>query len=573
MPKPWFAVVVALVAGCGSVSSKPDGGSPGDGAGSSTGALTLAKPSSWVPQTKSRTVDFMIARDASTTGALTVHVASLPAGVTAADVSVAAGASSGTLTFAADASSTLGSANNVDVQLLDGATMLDTKPFTVKVSGLPGTVDTTFGNGGKAVVPLPDPAVGGTMGNSYVRALLTYPASAGADADKILVAAEVDTTGGTSTTYKGAIVRLKADGSPDATFGGGAGYALVDGSPAHGFLPVGLALDSAGRIVVAAYHITTADVCTIYVTRLTAAGGADSSFTTFDTTPDSSGYCGNAVSVAVLPGDKILVGALWNNSDGSQRPLLLELNSDGSRSTAFNGSSSIRLPNPDTDKPSWELTHGLYVDANGYIYLTGAKCEGGWSTAVSACESVVGRLTGVGAWDTSWGSASAGHKGYSQVTFGSGTNASLHQGFENVAHDAAGKLVAIGYNEGFTTGTIARFDAATGALDGGFGASGHVTPVLVTGGTVQQLDATAIDSAGNVIVAGYANSGGSLLVTTRYTSAGVLDTSWGTAGVQTVSETGISPQAALQSDDRFIAGGGTPRNGNGSDVAVWRYWP
>ena len=59
-------------------------------------------------------------------------------------------------------------------------------------------------------------------------------------------------------------MRLKADGSPDTTFGGGAGYVLVDGSPAHGFEPVGLALDSAGRIVVAAYHITTADVCTIW---------------------------------------------------------------------------------------------------------------------------------------------------------------------------------------------------------------------------------------------------------------------------------------------------------------------
>lgn len=573
MQRTWWVVLVFAI-GCGSVSSKPDAGSTGDGAGSSgNGTLALAKPSSWVPQTQSRTVDFTITRDASTTGALTVHVASLPAGVTAADVSVAAGASSGTLTFAADASSTLGSSNSVSVQLLDGSKNLDTEPFTVKISGLPGTVDTTFGNNGKAQVPLPDPAVGGTTGNSYVRVLLTYPASAGADADKILVGADIGTTGGTTTSYKGAVVRLKADGSPDTTFGGGAGYVLIDGSPAHGFSIQGLALDSQNRIVVAAGRTTTGDVCYTHVVRLTPTGDPDSSFTTFDGQPDAGGFCGGTLGVTVLPGDKLLVATLWNNSDGSQRPLLLRLNSDGSRdTTAFNGSSSIRLPNPDTDKPSWELTHGLYVDTNGYIYLTGAKCEGGWSTAVSACESVVGRLTAVGAWDTSWGSAGTGHKGYSQVTFGTTANASLHQGFENFAHDASGKLVGVGYNEGFTTGAMAEFDAASGAIVSGFGSSGHVTPVLVTGATDQELDAAAIDSGGNIVIAGYSLSGGSLLVTTRYTPAGVLDTTWGTAGVTTVSETGISPQAALQSDDRFIAGGGTPRNGSGSDVAVWRYW-
>ncbi len=569
----WLVVVgICSLAGCGSVGSKPDASPGGDG-GNGNGALTLAKPSSWVPQTQSRTVDFTIARDTSTTGALTVHVASLPAGVTAPDVAVAAGASSGTLTFAADASSTLGSATSVDVQLLDGVKMLDSKPFTVKVSGLPGTVDTTFGTGGKAVVPLPDPAVTGT-GNSYVRAMLTYPASAGANADKILIGAEIDTTGGTTTTYKGAVVRLDANGAPDTTFGGGTGYVLVDGSPAHGFLPVGLALDSQGRIVVVAYRIDASSICTVYVARLTPAGDPDPQFTTFDEQPDGGGYCGNAWSVVVLPGDKILVAATWNNPDQSQRPLLLQLKSDGTRDgTAFGTSSAIRVSNPDVDKPSWELTRGLAVDSSGSIYLEGAKCEGGWNVAVSACESVVGRLTSSGTWDTSFGTAgTGGHKGYSQLTLGTTSNASLHEGFEQLTRDAAGNIVLVGYNDGFTTGVLARF-TSTGAADTTFATGGHVAPTLVSGASVQELDALAIDSAGNVLVAGYANNGTPLLVTSRYTPSGVLDRSWGTSGVQTTAEVAISPQAAVQSDDRFIAGGGTPRGANGTDVAVWRYWP
>src|SRR3569623_467596 len=212
MRSSWLVIVAAFAVGCGSVSSKPDAGSPGDGNGrSGNGALALATPRSWVPQTPS-----------------------------------------GTLTFAADASSTLGSATIVDVQLLDGSKMLDTKPFTVKVSGLPVTLDTTFGNSGKAQVPLPDPAVGGTPGNGYVRAVLTYPASAGANADKILIAVQDNTTGGSTTPATLAVIRLNADGSPDTPFGGGAGYVLLDGSPANIYSPVGIALDSTGRIVVAA---------------------------------------------------------------------------------------------------------------------------------------------------------------------------------------------------------------------------------------------------------------------------------------------------------------------------------
>jgi len=571
MRSSWLVIVAAFAVGCGSVSSKPDAGSPGDGNGSSgNGALALAKPSSWVPQTQSRTVDFTITRDATTTGALTVHVASLPAGVTAADVAVAAGASSGTLTFAADASSTLGSATNVDVQLLDGSKMLDTKPFTVKVSGLPGTLDTTFGNSGKAQVPLPDPAVGGTTGNGYVRAVLTYPASAGANADKILIAVQDNTTGGSTTTAKLAVIRLNADGSPDTTFGGGAGYVLLDGSPANIFSPVGIALDSTGRIVVAA--IREDALCVVYVARLTAAGAPDSAFTTFDAQPDGGGYCGNTAALTVLPGDKILVTGTWNNPDQSQRPILLQLKADGTPdTTAFGSSASVRLPNPDTDKPSWLLTHDVIVDGAGYI-LIGTKCEGGWNVALSACESVVGRVTLAGAWDTTWGTAGGGNKGYSELTFGTTTSAGNRQAFEHVTRDAAGNLIVAGWDENYTTGALARFDHTTGAVDNSFGTSGRITPVLVTGATTQYLVTAASDSAGNLVGLGYAVSGGSLVVTTRYTSAGVLDTTWGSGGVQTTAETGVEPQGALQSDDRLIAVGGVTRGTSGYDVAVWRYW-
>ena len=568
---------VVLMSACGKVSGKTSPDAPpasGSDAPTGNGALALAQASSWVPQSGSRTLDFTITRDASTTGALTVHVANLPTGVTTADVAVAAGSSSGTLTFAADTSSTLGASTNVDVELLDAAKTLDTQPFTVMVSGLPGVLDTTYGNAGKAVFPLPDPVVGGVMGNGYVRAVAQYPASAGANANKLVIAAELDTTGTAGTTFKMAVLRANADGTPDTTFGGGAGYVIIDGSPAHALTPVGIAIDSQGRIVVVAYHQNTSDVCLVFVKRLLPTGGADAGFTTFDALPDSTGYCGDANAVAILPNDKILVASTWNDPDGSQRPLLLQLASDGSPdTTAFGSSSSVRLGNPDSGKPTWQVGREIAVDAAGHIYLPGHKCEGGWNATYSACESVIGRVTPSGAWDTTWGTAGTGNKGYSALTFGTTSNQSLIQSFWVMKLDASGNLVVGGYNEGYTTAVLARFLASTGAVDTTFGNSGRVTPVLVQGGQYQEINDVVVESTGNVVGVGYSVSGGSLVATTRYSPAGVLDSGYGTGGVQTTPEAAINVSALLQPDDRLLVVGGSVRGSGGTDLAVWRYWP
>ena len=339
------ALLLALaLIGCGKISGTP---TP-DAATTETGALTLAMQSSSVAQAGTTPVAFTIARDASTPDALTVHVDGLPAGVTADDVGVAAGVSMGTITFAATAASTVGSSTDVTVQLLAGTTMLDHKPFTVQVAGSPGALDTTFGASGLAVFPLPDPAVAATTGNGYSRGLVIYPPSAGADADKILIAAELETTGASSTSRKFAVVRLNPDGTPDTGFGTN-GYALINGSPTNYFSPAGIALDSQQRIVVLAEYQNTSNLCTICVTRLTPAGAPDSGFTTFNALP-TGGYCGEVKDVAILSGDKIQVLTYWNDSDGSQRPLLAQLNSDGSADTT-------RVPRPGLVDPDSEPRH------------------------------------------------------------------------------------------------------------------------------------------------------------------------------------------------------------------------
>ena len=229
------------------------------------------------------------------------------------------------------------------------------------------------------------------------------------------------------------------------------------------------------------------------------------------------------------------------------------------------------MPNPDGDKPTLGI-YQLVVDSQGRYVMPGYKCEGGWSAALSACESVITRVMPNGAWDTTFGTAGAGKLGYSALTFGTTTNTNT-QAFWATTFDASGNLVAVGWDEGYTTATLARFDGTTGALDTTFGTSGRVTPVLVSGGSGQQLDDVAVDEDGRIIAAGYASSGGPLALVTRYSAAGVLDTTYGTNGVGSTPSAGVSPRMLLQPDGRIVVVGASPRGTSGYDVALWRFWP
>jgi uncharacterized delta-60 repeat protein len=564
MNKWWSSVAVALVAACGSVSSKdkPDASVPGDAA---TGAsLTLANASRWVPQSSSAQVPFTVARTTSM-GDLTVHVTGLPAGVTAADVTVAAGATSGMLTFAATSAASLGVPTDVMVTLADGAKTVDTKQFTVKVSGAPGTLDTTFGTAGRAVISLPDPVVAQTTGTAQPRAMLVYPASAGTNAGKVLIGSTLETTGATSTTKRFAVMRLNVDGSLDTSFGAGLGYTLVNPGATKGMFVAGLAFDSQGRIVLTTSRVDTSDVCHVFAVRLTPTGALDSAFTTFDQ-GEPGGYCGNPESVAVLPGDKIESINYWNNPNGSQLPELMMINSDGTPdNTAFPGNTFAKRVAAVNSKTMFD-PYTTALDANGKLVMAGTQCAGGWNTAYSACESVVARMATDGTWDTTFGTT-----GYTSLTFGNTTSGTI-QRFIDFAFDSAQNIIAVGYNDGATTATMMKLTPA-GALDMSFGTSGRLTPQLITGGTQFEFDDVVVDEEDRLVVTGYSNSGGSLLVTARYSKNGVLDTTYGTNGFTTTPTAAIVWSSGLEPDGRLVIVGSYPRTGGGYEVAAWRFWP
>ena len=561
------AVAVAL-AGCGSVKAKqPDAAAGVDAITPGGASLALDKMTSWVAQGGSTNIGFTITRGSSQDGALTVHVANLPAGVTAPDVAVAAGATTGTIVFSATTASTVGSTTSVDVQLSTATSQLDHRGFDVFVAGAPGTLDTTYGTAGVVSIPLPDPLNSSVTGNSYVRAVAQYPASAGANAGKLVAAIEVETTTGTTSTSKQiAIVRLNTDGSLDPSFNT-LGYMTI-AADGDRFIPQGVAIDSQGRIILSASHFTVgSSACNTYVARVTADGVKDTSFTEWDSNPFN--LCGYNVAVTTIAGDKVVALGFWNASDTTQRVTLTQLNSDGSPDRVFGGgaANSALMPNPGA-KTVFHA-YRIFVDSAGRYVVVGSYCDGSSSSnAYSACVSVVGRITTAGVWDTTFNTT-----GYASLTFGTSSGSTTsYQGFAGAAFDASGNIVTGGWSENYTGITLARWTSA-GVNDTTFGTNGRVQALLTSGSTTNELGDVAIDSSGRVVGMGYMVLGGSLAVATRYSSAGAVDSGFGTAGVGTATAGGLQTFGAIQPDGRIVVVGAATRGNSGSNLGVWRFWP
>ncbi|HEV7889401.1 MAG TPA: hypothetical protein VGP08_02120 [Pyrinomonadaceae bacterium] len=139
-----------------------------------------------------------------------------------------------------------------------------------------------------------------------------------------------------------------------------------------------------------------------------------------------------------------------------------------------------------------------------------------------------------------------------------------------------GKIVAVGETvslvfPGTNDIAVARYNT-NGTLDTSFGGTGKVTTDHGAGAS-NAAYGVAI-SGTNIIVAGYeAVSGNNDFMVARYTTAGVLDTTFGTLGVTTTGFSGFNDVAravALDSTGRIVLGG-YANNGTDDDFAVARY--
>ncbi|MGH9871453.1 MAG: hypothetical protein ACRD9S_03175 [Pyrinomonadaceae bacterium] len=195
-----------------------------------------------------------------------------------------------------------------------------------------GTLDSSFGTGGKVVVN--PSSVKRGHGEAWTLGIQRIPAVTGEE--RIVV-------GGWSTTGPGAAVewtmmRFKANGATDTSFG-------LSGRVTTSFFGFGdqlrrLAIDSANRIVAAGFT-NTATNCGNYVidfaiVRYTQDGSLDVNFSGGKQTVDIYGGNDNLYGLAIQPDGKLLIAGSAYSSDQTVKDFaLVRFNDNGTRDFGF----------------------------------------------------------------------------------------------------------------------------------------------------------------------------------------------------------------------------------------------
>lgn len=367
----------ASVAGSGGASTGGTGGSPVAGAGGAGGGLVAGAGGGSVagaagagtltisaaPMARvvpGASVDVPVTLGAiGTSGDIVVEVLGLPAEVSAAKATFPQGTTKGNVTLSATAAATLTSRKTASLKATAGGASASAA-LDVVVVGAPGTLDASFGTGGKVVTNL------SPSKDEMPTALLREPNGSlvvvvNTGAAEVVVAA-----------------RFHASGEPDPTFSsfggsgfcfGGAARARKDGSFAYGIVAGGVASvrfagndgkqsaaplsfdaatlgASASHLLLPSgpddmlYAVVSAGN-TVKIARITAANTIDTSYATagWATIPAILPY---AAAVDAAGGLVVAGGA---NSDRSA----VRLTPSGALDTAFSGDGRLTVAGVDTE--------------------------------------------------------------------------------------------------------------------------------------------------------------------------------------------------------------------------------
>jgi uncharacterized delta-60 repeat protein len=252
-------------------------------------------------------------------------------------------------------------ASGVALQTINGVTRIVVAGWTKSTSSSPyefglarynlnGTLDTSFGSGGKVITLFP--------GVTWMKgeAMAVQPDG------KIVVAGESNSP----TSDPIVLARYNANGTLDTSFGNG-GEATAGSGGSGGTERMGVALQSDGKIVTAGFDAgTTGDM---EVTRFNADGTLDTSFGTNGQVDVESGF---GYAVVVQPSDgKIVIGGESGgfvtarlNTDGS---LDTTYGTNGVNNTSFGSDSYALVLQPDGNivqgGTTLDPTSGYYVFA------------------------------------------------------------------------------------------------------------------------------------------------------------------------------------------------------------------
>jgi uncharacterized delta-60 repeat protein len=389
-----------------------------------------------------------------------------------------------------------------------------------------GALDSTFGTGGIATAQI------GTTSTS---------------AGGVVIQADgkVVTAGGNQVSYyEGhfALSRFTTGGALDTSFGSQGTVSTSFGKNIYASANA-IALQADGRIVAAGWASEGVPGVGVpddfALARYNTNGALDTSFGSKGkvTTHISNGI-DQAQAVEIYSasdpngnaGKIVLAGSSLQG--GTRDFTLVRYNTNGTLDTSF-GNGGIVNTSIGTGPAA---AYGEAIQPDGRIVVVGYAR----GASPGPNEFAVARYNANGSLDTSFGSGGTVITGF----------AGLNDRANAVVLQGDGKIVAAGYataldpssGKNLESIALARYDS-DGTLDATFGSGGLVTSDIF-GGTNQVANAVVLDANGNIDISGsYSNSGGSVFLVARYTTAGALDSSFGTGGVVTTAFTGSNPSA------------------------------
>ena len=328
-----------------------------------------------------------------------------------------------------------------------------------------------------------------------------------------------------------ALARYTSSGVLDTSFGTAGVTTTAIGTSAS---INSIALDSQGRIIVGG-RATIGGAGKFVVARYTSNGVLDTSFGTAGLTPTTIGDSASINSIALDSQGRIVAGGS-DTIGGANEFALARYTSSGVLDASF-GTAGVTTTLIGTSAN----INSIALDSQGRIVASGS------ATIDGANKFSLARYTSSGVLDTSFGTA-----GLTPTTIG--TNAIIF----SIAFDSQGRIIGGGFTEigGAQQFSLARY-TSTGLLDTSFGTSGFTTTLI---GTNDAILSIALDSQERIIAGGGATIGrvGTNFVLARYTSSGVLDSSFGTSGLITTTPDnvfGSTRSIAFDSQGRVIAGG------------------
>ncbi|HLW89107.1 MAG TPA: hypothetical protein VKR57_11485 [Terriglobales bacterium] len=356
------------------------------------------------------------------------------------------------------------------------------------------------------------------------------------------------------------LIRLNTDGSLDASFGSGgvANFAPTGNTAApNGFFA--MAIQPNGKIVAA--EVTTTEQGGYYsfvqVARVESNGSLDPSFgsggftttTSIPFTPyDVTGT--QALALALQGNGSILVASSYSN-------LMARFTSNGQLDGSFGSGGLVNLADqgPNTSFAPTQIV----VAANGKILVA----SGGVSPTPLVEAGTISLYNANGSLDSTLGSAGT-------VASVASASALLLQtdGKVVVAGSLTSKLnlppasSAVGFG-------VVRY-SSSGVIDKSFGKGGVAVADFGANAPLSGAFAIAIQSNGELVAGGAAAQGpfnlsfDSPFALARFTSSGVLDTSFGSGGLVTTTLVSGSTDVysyvnglAIQSDGKIVAAGNT----------------